>query len=58
MKATSHVSPLTVKSTRVQDSSLSAPFNHDESFGKISAMFPNVSDVHIRLLLKKYVTQC
>lgn len=56
MKTTSHASPLTVRGTRIQDSSLSTPFNPEESLAKISAMFPNVPDAHIRLLLKKYVT--
>ncbi|KAJ8928114.1 hypothetical protein NQ314_019340 [Rhamnusium bicolor] len=48
------MSPLTVKSPKIQDSSLTVLTDTDEAVAKISAMFPTVSETHIRLLLKKY----
>ncbi|KAF2899233.1 hypothetical protein ILUMI_06940 [Ignelater luminosus] len=51
-----HVSRNSPRSARVQDSSLSTTAtNTEEAVAKISAMFPTVSDTHIRLLLKKYM---
>lgn len=47
------MSPLTLRSSKVQDSSLTALTDTDEAVAKVSAMFPTVSDTHIRLLLKK-----
>lgn len=47
------MSPLSVKGSRTQDSSLTVVQDTEESVAKISAMFPTVSDTHIRLLLKK-----
>ncbi|KAK9871537.1 hypothetical protein WA026_012912 [Henosepilachna vigintioctopunctata] len=44
-------SPLTVR-PKVQDSSLTVLTDTDEAVCKISAMFPTVSEAHIRLLMK------
>ncbi|KAJ8945950.1 hypothetical protein NQ318_016778 [Aromia moschata] len=49
------MSPLTVKSPKVQDSTFTIPNDTDEAVAKISVMFPTVSETHIRLLLKKYM---
>ncbi|KAG5876111.1 hypothetical protein JTB14_013690 [Gonioctena quinquepunctata] len=47
------MSPLNVRSPKVQDSSMSnAVIDTDEAVAKISAMFPTVSETHIRMLLK------
>ncbi|KAJ8919882.1 hypothetical protein NQ315_006411 [Exocentrus adspersus] len=48
------MSPLTVRSSKVQDSSLTTVSDTDEAASKIALMFPTVSDTHIKLLLKKY----
>ncbi|XP_023028119.2 uncharacterized protein isoform X1 [Leptinotarsa decemlineata] len=48
------MSPLTVRSPKVQDSSLSTTTDIDEAVLKIAAMFPTASENHIRLLLRKY----
>lgn len=49
-------SPLTLRNARVQDSSLTSSSHSssdtDDSVAKISAMFPTVSETHIKLLLK------
>ncbi|KAF5276467.1 hypothetical protein FQA39_LY06536 [Lamprigera yunnana] len=42
------------RNSRLQDTNLGAATSTDEAVTKISAMFPTVSDTHIRLLLKKY----
>ncbi|KAJ8985545.1 hypothetical protein NQ317_019928 [Molorchus minor] len=49
------MSPLSVKSPKVQESSLTLPTDTDEAVAKIFAMFPTVSENHIKLLLKKYM---
>ncbi|XP_023028138.2 uncharacterized protein isoform X4 [Leptinotarsa decemlineata] len=49
------MSPLTVRSPKVQDSSLSTTTDIDEAVLKIAAMFPTASENHIRLLLRKYM---
>ncbi|XP_068892348.1 uncharacterized protein [Tenebrio molitor] len=54
MKNISRLSPLTVRGAKVQDSSLTIHADSDEAVSKISAMFPTVSETHIRLLMKKY----
>ncbi|XP_023028130.2 uncharacterized protein isoform X3 [Leptinotarsa decemlineata] len=46
------MSPLTVRSPKVQDSSLSTTTDIDEAVLKIAAMFPTASENHIRLLLR------
>ncbi|KAL3275872.1 hypothetical protein HHI36_020611 [Cryptolaemus montrouzieri] len=46
-------SPLTVRS-KLQESPLTNAVDTDEAVSKISAMFPTVSDAHIRLLMKKF----
>jgi hypothetical protein len=53
MKNISRLSPLTVRGAKVQDSSLTIHADSDEAVSKISAMFPTVSETHIRLLMKK-----
>ncbi|XP_068892373.1 uncharacterized protein [Tenebrio molitor] len=55
MKNISRLSPLTVRGAKVQDSSLTIHADSDEAVSKISAMFPTVSETHIRLLMKKYM---
>jgi uncharacterized membrane-anchored protein YhcB (DUF1043 family) len=52
MKNISRLSPLTVRGAKVQDSSLTIHADSDEAVSKISAMFPTVSETHIRLLMK------
>ncbi|XP_028150742.1 uncharacterized protein LOC114344088 isoform X4 [Diabrotica virgifera virgifera] len=48
-------SPLTVRSAKVQDSTF-MPADPDEVLvGKISGMFPTVSETHIKMLIKKYM---
>ncbi|XP_044766472.1 uncharacterized protein LOC123322590 isoform X3 [Coccinella septempunctata] len=48
-------SPLTVR-PKTQESPLSSnSVNTDEAVSKIAAMFPTVSEAHIRLLMKKYM---
>lgn len=44
-----------LRPARLQENILPTTSNVDESVTKINAMFPTVSDTHIRLLLKKYV---
>ncbi|CAG9826555.1 unnamed protein product [Diabrotica balteata] len=47
-------SPLTVRSAKVQDSTF-MPADPDEVLvGKISGMFPTVSETHIKMLIKNY----
>lgn len=46
------MSPLTVKSSKVQDTTLTMT-DTEETVAKISALFPTVSETHIKLLLKK-----
>lgn len=46
------MSPLSVKASKIHDTSLST-VDTEEAVGKISALFPTVSDIHIKLLLKK-----
>ncbi|XP_072376579.1 uncharacterized protein [Diabrotica undecimpunctata] len=47
-------SPLTVRSAKVQDSTF-MPVDPDEVLvGKISGMFPTVTETHIKMLIKKY----
>ncbi|XP_060520465.1 uncharacterized protein LOC132698433 isoform X4 [Cylas formicarius] len=60
IKSGSRKSPLTLRSGRVQDSSFSTTnslcgSDPEESVAKISAMFPTVSETHIKMLLKKYM---
>ncbi|XP_031359198.1 uncharacterized protein LOC116182800 [Photinus pyralis] len=50
----SHVTRGSPRTSRLQDTTLSAAANTEEAVTKISTMFPTVSDTHIRLLLKKY----
>lgn len=46
------MSPLTVKSSKVQDTNFTIS-DTEEAVAKISALFPTVSEIHIKLLLKK-----
>lgn len=46
-------SPSSIRGTRLQENILPTTADTDESVTKIGAMFPTVSDTHIRLLLKK-----
>lgn len=46
------MSPLSVKSSKVQDTSLIVT-DTDEAVATIRALFPTVSETHIKLLLKK-----
>lgn len=46
------MSPLSVKSSKVQDTNLTVT-DTEEAVVKISALFPTVSETHIKLLLKK-----
>lgn len=46
------MSPLTVKSSKVQDTTLTIT-DTEEAVAKIGALFPTVSETHIKLLLKK-----
>lgn len=46
------MSPLSVKSSKVQDTNLTVT-DTEEAVAKISALFPTVSETHIKLLLKK-----
>ncbi|KAB0790051.1 hypothetical protein PPYR_15625, partial [Photinus pyralis] len=48
----SHVTRGSPRTSRLQDTTLSAAANTEEAVTKISTMFPTVSDTHIRLLLK------
>ncbi|XP_060520463.1 uncharacterized protein LOC132698433 isoform X2 [Cylas formicarius] len=62
IKSGSRKSPLTLRSGRVQDSSFSTTnslcgSDPEESVAKISAMFPTVSETHIKMLLKKYLNR-
>ncbi|KYB28296.1 hypothetical protein TcasGA2_TC032637 [Tribolium castaneum] len=54
LRSSSRLSPLTVRGAKVQDSSLTIQSETDDAVSKISAMFPTVSETHIRLLMKKY----
>ncbi|XP_063910896.1 uncharacterized protein LOC135128030 isoform X2 [Zophobas morio] len=54
LRSTSRSSPLTLRGAKIQDSSLTIQQDTDEAIAKISAMFPTVSETHIRLLMKKY----
>ncbi|XP_044259295.1 uncharacterized protein LOC123007793 isoform X2 [Tribolium madens] len=54
LRGGSRLSPLTVRGAKVQDSSLTIHSETDDAVSKISAMFPTVSETHIRLLMKKY----
>lgn len=51
------ISPLKLRSAKIQDGSLPSSNLLDESVSKIAAMFPTVSETHIRLLLKKYLNR-
>lgn len=53
MRSIPRGSPLSVRAARVQETSISNVSDTEESVNKIRAMFPTVSDIHIRLLLKK-----
>uniref|UniRef100_A0A1Y1MY13 WW domain-containing protein n=1 Tax=Photinus pyralis TaxID=7054 RepID=A0A1Y1MY13_PHOPY len=55
MQDLSHVTRGSPRTSRLQDTTLSAAANTEEAVTKISTMFPTVSDTHIRLLLKKYM---
>ncbi|XP_063910899.1 uncharacterized protein LOC135128030 isoform X5 [Zophobas morio] len=55
LRSTSRSSPLTLRGAKIQDSSLTIQQDTDEAIAKISAMFPTVSETHIRLLMKKYM---
>ncbi|XP_015834083.1 uncharacterized protein LOC656340 isoform X4 [Tribolium castaneum] len=55
LRSSSRLSPLTVRGAKVQDSSLTIQSETDDAVSKISAMFPTVSETHIRLLMKKYM---
>ncbi|XP_044259453.1 uncharacterized protein LOC123007793 isoform X4 [Tribolium madens] len=55
LRGGSRLSPLTVRGAKVQDSSLTIHSETDDAVSKISAMFPTVSETHIRLLMKKYM---
>ncbi|XP_050312119.1 BAG family molecular chaperone regulator 3 isoform X4 [Anthonomus grandis grandis] len=46
-------SPLTLRGAKVQDSTFTT--ETEDAVAKISAMFPTVSETHIKLLLKKYM---
>ncbi|XP_045462494.1 uncharacterized protein LOC123672447 isoform X4 [Harmonia axyridis] len=48
-------SPLTVRSNTQESPLWSNSGNTDEAVSKIAAMFPTVSETHIRLLMKKYM---
>ncbi|KAJ3661154.1 hypothetical protein Zmor_005565 [Zophobas morio] len=52
LRSTSRSSPLTLRGAKIQDSSLTIQQDTDEAIAKISAMFPTVSETHIRLLMK------
>lgn len=55
MKNNVHGSPYSVKSSSIQDTSLSNAINIDDLIAKINAKYPTVADSYIRMLLKKYV---
>lgn len=46
------MSPLSVKSSKIQDTNFIIS-DTEEAVAKISALFPTVSETHIKLLLKK-----
>lgn len=46
------MSPLSVRSSKVQDTNFTTT-DTEEAVAKISALFPTVSETHIKLLLKK-----
>ncbi|XP_050312117.1 uncharacterized protein LOC126747488 isoform X2 [Anthonomus grandis grandis] len=48
-------SPLTLRGAKVQDSTFTT--ETEDAVAKISAMFPTVSETHIKLLLKKYLNR-
>ncbi|XP_056630954.1 uncharacterized protein LOC130441349 isoform X1 [Diorhabda sublineata] len=48
------ISPLTVRSSKVQDSSLNSADPEEATVAKIAGMFPTVPETHIKMLLKKY----
>ncbi|CAG9761760.1 unnamed protein product [Ceutorhynchus assimilis] len=55
-------SPVKLKNSTVQESSFTSPpysstDSTEDSVTKISAMFPTVSETHIKLLLKKYLNR-
>ncbi|KAI4470732.1 bomb/kira protein [Holotrichia oblita] len=54
LRTNARMSPLLLKTSQTQDSSLTNIPDTEDSVMKISSMFPTVSDTHIRLLLKKY----
>ncbi|XP_057661666.1 uncharacterized protein LOC130897093 isoform X6 [Diorhabda carinulata] len=49
------ISPLTVRSSKVQDSSLNSADPEEATVAKIAGMFPTVPETHIKMLLKKYM---
>ncbi|XP_076265060.1 uncharacterized protein LOC143199151 isoform X2 [Rhynchophorus ferrugineus] len=54
--------PLTLKPLKIKDSSFCAASSHsindaEDTVAKIGAMFPTVSENHIKLLLKKYLNR-
>ncbi|XP_056630956.1 uncharacterized protein LOC130897093 isoform X3 [Diorhabda carinulata] len=46
------ISPLTVRSSKVQDSSLNSADPEEATVAKIAGMFPTVPETHIKMLLK------
>ncbi|KAK9704396.1 hypothetical protein QE152_g28350 [Popillia japonica] len=52
LRTSARMSPLLLKTSQTQDSSLTNIPDTEDSVMKISSMFPTVSDTHIRLLLK------
>ncbi|GJQ68686.1 hypothetical protein Trydic_g17226 [Trypoxylus dichotomus] len=54
LRTNARMSPLLLKASQTQDSSLTYIPDVEDSAAKISSMFPTVSDTHIKLLLQKY----
>ncbi|XP_049819628.1 uncharacterized protein LOC109602451 isoform X2 [Aethina tumida] len=54
MRSIQRMSPLSVRGNKVQDSSLTILPDAEDPVTKINAMFPTVSETHIKMLMKKY----
>ncbi|XP_019874372.1 uncharacterized protein LOC109602451 isoform X4 [Aethina tumida] len=55
MRSIQRMSPLSVRGNKVQDSSLTILPDAEDPVTKINAMFPTVSETHIKMLMKKYM---
>lgn len=53
MRSIQRMSPLSVRGNKVQDSSLTILPDAEDPVTKINAMFPTVSETHIKMLMKK-----